>query len=90
MNEYLLYLAIGFGILLVALIIPGIKIIAEAILKLLIDFLTEVLKHKSTFVIWAIKTLASDHMRMLQHATQSRDSIDPTQRIRRKAEGYED
>lgn len=90
MNEYLLYLVIGFGILLVALIIPGIKIIAEALLKLLLDFLTEVVKHKSTFVIWIIKTLASDHMRLIQHATQSRDVIDPTQRIRRKAEGYED
>lgn len=90
MNEYLTYLAIGFGLLLVALIIPGLKVFAEALLKALFEFLGELLKHKSTFIIWFIKTLTSDHARVFQHALQSRDDIDPTQKIRRKAEGYED
>lgn len=90
MNQYLLYIAIGFGVLLVALIVPGLKVIAEAIFKALFELLGELLKHKGTFVVWIIKTLSSDHMRILQHAAQSRDTIDPTQKIRRKAEGYED
>jgi len=90
MNQYLMYIGIGFGVLLVCLVIPGVKILAEAIFKGIVEFTTEMLKHKSTFIIWFIKTLASDHMRILQHATQARDTIDPTQRIRRKAMGYED
>lgn len=90
MNQYLFYLAIGFGILLVALVVPGLKVIAEAIFKALFELLGELIKHKGTFLVWIIKTLSSDHIRILQHATQSRDTIDPTQKIRRKAEGYED
>ncbi|MFY2597426.1 hypothetical protein ACOTHJ_15320 [Achromobacter xylosoxidans] len=90
MNQYLIYIGIGFAILLVCLIIPGVKIIAEAIFKGLVEMTTELFKHKSSFVIWLIKTLVSDHLRVLQHATQSRDTIDPTQSIRRKALGYDD
>ena len=90
MNQYLTYIAIGFGLLLVALVVPGLKVIAEAIFKALFEMLTELFKHKGTFVIWIIKTLTSDHVRVFQHASQSRDVIDPTQKIRRKAEGYED
>lgn len=90
MNQYLFYIAIGFGILLVALVIPGLKVIAEAIFKALFELLGELIKHKGTFIVWIIKTLTSDHIRVIQHATQSRDTIDPTQKIRRKAEGYED
>lgn len=90
MNQYLFYIAIGFGILLVALVVPGLKVIAEAVFKALFELLGELIKHKGTFVVWIIKTLTSDHIRVLQHAMQSRDTIDPTQKIRRKAEGYED
>lgn len=90
MNQYLFYIAIGFGVLLVALVVPGLKVIAEAIFKALFELLGELVKHKGTFVVWIVKTLTSDHIRVLQHASQSRDSIDPTQKIRRKAEGYDD
>lgn len=90
MNQYLTYIAIGFGLLLVALVVPGLKVIAEAIFKALFELATELFKHKGTFVIWIIKTLTSDHFRVIQHAVQARDVIDPTQKIRRKAEGYED
>lgn len=90
MNQYLMYLAIGIGILMLALIVPGLKIIAEAILKAIMEFFVELLKHKGTFLIWLVKTLASDHARILQHASQSRYEIDPTEKIKRKAEGYED
>ncbi len=90
MNQYLTYIAIGFGLLLVALVVPGLKVIAEAIFKALFEVLGELLKHKGTFIVWIIKTLSADHMRVFQHASQARDVIDPTQKIRRKAEGYED
>lgn len=90
MNEYLFYFAIGFGVLLLALVVPGLKVIAEAVVKLLMDFIVEVVKHKGTFVVWFVKTLASDHVLVFVHATKPRDEIDPTQRIRRKAKGYED
>ncbi|MBU9199817.1 hypothetical protein KTD31_00190 [Burkholderia multivorans] len=90
MNEYLAYIAIGFGLLLVSLVVPGLKVIAEAIFKALFELITELFKHKATFIVWIIKTLSSDHVRVIQHATQARDVIDPTQKIRRKAEGYED
>lgn len=90
MNQYLVYLAIGFGLLLVALVVPGLKVIAEALFKALFELLGELLKHKGTFLIWLIKTLFSDHARVLQHALQSRDVLDPTQKIRRKAQGYDD
>lgn len=90
MNQYLIYIGIGFAVLIVCLIIPGVKIIAEAIFKGIVEMATELFKHKSTFIIWFIKTLASDHLRVIQHATQARDTIDPTQSIRRKALGYDD
>lgn len=90
MNQYLLYLAIGFGLLLVALVVPGLKVIAEAVFKALFDILSELVKHKGTFLVWIVKTLSADHVRVIQHALRSRDVIDPTQKIRRKAEGYED
>ncbi len=90
MNQYLTYILIGFGLLLVALVVPGVKVIAEAIFKALFELLGELVKHKGTFVVWLVKTLFADHARVLRHASQSRDSIDPTQKIRRKAEGYED
>jgi len=90
MNQYLFYIAIGFGILLVSLVVPGLKVIAEAIFKALFELLGELIKHKGTFVVWIIKTLTSDHIRVIQHATQSSNVIDPTQKIRRKAEGYDD
>lgn len=90
MNEYLVYIAIFVGVLLVCLVIPGVKVIAEAILKLSIELGGGLLKNKSNFVIWYIKTLLSDHVAIVRHATQSRDTIDPTQHVRRHAEGYED
>lgn len=90
MNQYLFYAGVAVAILLVCLVIPGLKIIAEAILKGVIEFLTELLKHKSTFIIWFIKTLFADHFLLLRHATTARDTIDPTQRIRRAAMGYDD
>jgi len=89
-NQYLFYVGIGFAILLVCLVIPGLKIIAEAIFKGIIEFLTEVLKHKSTFIVWFVKTLFADHFLVVKHATTARDTIDPTQRIRRAAMGYDD
>ena len=90
MNQYLIYVAIGFAILLIALVVPGLKVIAEAVFKVLFELLTELFKHKGTFMIWLIKTLSSDHGRIFKHATQSRDVLDPTQKIRRKADGYDD
>lgn len=89
MNQYLVYLLIGVGILLVCLVIPGLKVIAEGVIKLFMEFFVEVIKHKWTFVIWLIKTLVGDHFRLLVHATKPRDEIDPTQKIRRKAKGYD-
>lgn len=85
-----MYLAIGVGLLLVALVIPGLRVMAEAVLKVIFEFFVEILRHKGTFAIWFIKTLFADHSRVFKHATQSRDVIDPTQKIRRKAEGYDD
>jgi hypothetical protein len=90
MNQYLFYIAIAFGLLLVALVVPGLKVIAEALFKAMFELLGELVKHKGTFMVWIIKTLTGDHMRVIKHAMQSRDTLDPTQKIRRKAEGYED
>ncbi|WP_087866174.1 hypothetical protein [Comamonas thiooxydans] len=90
MNEFFFYGLIGVGVVLVLMVVPGTKVLGEALLKLLIDFIAELLKHKSSFVVWALKTLVSDHYRIIQHAFTSRDTLDPTQRIRRKQMGYED
>lgn len=90
MNEYLTYLAIGAGVLFLSLLVPGLKVVAEGIIKALFEFLVELVKHKGTFVIWGIKTLAGDHARVLQHAFQAQDDLDPTQKVRRAAEGYDD
>lgn len=90
MNEFFFYGLIGVGVVLVLMVVPGTKVLGEALLKLLIDFIAELLKHKSSFVVWALKTLVSDHYRIIQHAVTSRDTLDPTQRIRRKQMGYED
>lgn len=90
MNQYLAYLAIGVGVLLLSLLVPGLKIIAEGIIKALVEFIVEIFKHKGTFMVWLVKTLVSDHVRLLQHAVKSRDTLDPTQKVRRAAEGYDD
>ena len=90
MSDYLIYLGVGLGALLLALIIPGIKVLAEALLKLFFELFVGLFKHKGNFVIWFIKTLFSDHARIFKHALTARDEIDPTQKIRRKAQGYED
>lgn len=88
MNEILTYLAIGVGLLFLALLVPGLKLIAEGIIRAGLDFFIEILKHKGTFLIWAIKTLAGDHSRVFQHALQTEEVLDPTQKARRSAEGH--
>lgn len=90
MNQLLIYSLIAIGGLLVALMIPGVKVIAEMVLKGLVELMGNLLKHKSSFLIWAVKTLISDHVRLFEHAIQARDTIDPTQKIRRKVMGYDD
>lgn len=90
MNEILVYAAIGFAALLLAMVVPGLKVIAEAVFKLVVDFFVEIFKHKSTFLIWFVKTLMADHLALFIHAVKKRDEIDPTQKIRRQAKGYED
>lgn len=87
MNEYLTYAGIGVGLLFLSLLVPGLKVISEGIIKAVFEFFLELVKHKGTFAIWFVKTLLSDHARVLQHATQSEDDLDPTQRVRRQAEG---
>jgi len=89
MNEILMYVAIGFGILILALIVPGLKLIAEALLKVFLEGVYSVLRHKGLFLVWVVKTLATDHIRILRHAFTARDTLDPTQKVRRKVEGYE-
>lgn len=90
MNQYVIYGAIALGCLVLALLIPGVKVIAELLLKAIVTVTTEILKHKGTFLIWFVKTLSADHGRVFKHATQSKNDLDPTQKIRRKAAGYED
>lgn len=90
MNQYLVYAAIGLGLLLVAMVVPGLKVLAEAILKLLLELFVEIFKRKGMFLVWMVKTLTGDHVRVFQHAMQTRDTLDPTEKIRREAEGYED
>ena len=90
MNQYLYYIAIGFGILLVMMLIPGIKVVAEWILKTILDLFVEVFKHKGTFMVWLVKTVVGDHGRVFRHASTARDELDPTQKIRRAEAGYED
>lgn len=90
MNEYLTYFGIGLAVLFVALFVPGIKLLAEFILKNLLEGFFVLIQHKWSFVVWAIKTLFSDHARVIRHATTPRDVLDPTQKIRRKLEGYEE
>lgn len=89
MNQYALYGLLGLGILILSLVIPGVKVVSEALFKALMAFLVEILKHKGTFMVWFIKTITSDHLRVLQHATMARDALDPTQKIRRKAAGFD-
>lgn len=90
MNQYLIYGAMGLGALVLALLIPGVKVLAELLLKGLVSLTTELLKHKGTFFVWFVKTLGADHVRIVKHAIQKRDELDPTQKIRRQAAGYED
>lgn len=90
MNTLLMYALIGLGVLLVMLLIPGVKVLAELVLKGLLGLFGEVLRHKGIFGVWFVKTIVSDHARLFRHATTSRDKLDPTQKIRREAAGYED
>lgn len=90
MNQYMTYIALGFGVLFLSLLVPGLKVIAEAILKGLMSFLGEILKHKGTFMVWLVKTIIADHARVFQHATRTKDDLDPTQKVRRAAEGRGD
>jgi hypothetical protein len=90
MNQYLAYIGIGLGILLVCMVVPGLKVVAEAIFKLLFEFLVEVVKRKGSFLVWLVKTLVGDHGRLIMHALQTRETLDPTEQIRLEAEGYAD
>jgi hypothetical protein len=90
MNQYLAYIGIGLGILLVCMVIPGLKVVSEAIFKLLFEFIVEVVKRKASFWVWLIKTLVGDHGRLFMHALQTRETLDPTEQIRLEAEGYTD
>lgn len=90
MNQILAYMGIGVGLLFVALLIPGLKLIAEAILKVLLDVFFGMFRQKGSFIVWFFKTIIGDHARIFRHATTSRDVIDPTNKVRRKAKGYED
>lgn len=90
MNQVLTYIAIGGGLLLLSLLIPGLKLVAEAILKVSMEFFFSLFRHKGSFVVWFLKTIVSDHSRVLRHATTSRDIIDPTIKVKRQTQGYED
>ena len=68
------------------LLVPGLSIIAQALIKLAFDFVVELVKHKGTFIVWLVKTLLSDHKRVIRHALLSKDSLDPTQKVRNSAE----
>lgn len=82
MNEYLVYAGIVLGTLFLALLVPGLRVLAEPIVKGLIEIVFELLKHKGSFVIWFFKTLYQDHLLVFKHMCQAKDSIDPTQRVR--------
>ena len=84
MNELLLYLLIGVGGLLVLLILPPTRPLAELALKAIVDALKVVLEHKMTFLIWLIKTISSDHVRVLEHMFKRQNDIDPTLKVRRR------
>lgn len=85
MNEYLTYIGIGAGLLLVSLLIPGIKVLTEPIAKGIMEIVIEVFKHKGSFVIWFIKTIYQDHLLIFRHMLTSKDTLDPTQRVREEA-----
>lgn len=89
MNQYLTYIAIGVGLLFLSLLVPGLKIIAEGIIKTVFEFFVEILKNKGSFAVWFIKTLLADHVKVIQHVLQPQDDIDPTAKVRRSAEGYD-
>ena len=83
------YAALGLGALALAYVFPLTSALTELVLKGLGMALLEIFKQKLAFIVWFIKTLSADHSRVMQHAFQSEDDIDPTQRIRRQAAGRE-
>jgi hypothetical protein len=89
MNEYLTYAGVALAILFVGLFIPGVKLFAEYMLKMVLEGLGFLLRSKGSVIIWLVKTLVADHARVMRHATVARDEIDPTQAIKRKQEGYD-
>ena len=92
MNEILLswlgYAGIGLAVLCLAYFIPFTHDLTVLVLKGLLFLLTELLRHKMAFLIWFFKTIMADHARVFQHATQTEEELDPTQKIRRQAKGY--
>lgn len=94
MNELLLtwagYAGIALCVLALAYIIPFTSGPTELLIKGLGFILMKLLEHKISFLIWFFKTISADHARVLQHASQTEEDIDPTQKIRRQAKGYAD
>ena len=94
MNELLVtwagYAGIAVCVLALAYMIPFTSTPTEWIIKGIGFILLELLKHKMSFLIWFFKTISADHSRVFQHAFQSEEDIDPTQKIKRKAKGYAD
>lgn len=94
MNEifvsWAMVVGIGFAALVLAYFIPFTQGLAILAFQGIFFVVKELLHHKWLFLIWFFKTIGSDHARVFQHATQTEEELDPTQRIRRQAKGYLD
>jgi hypothetical protein len=78
-------ISIGFVVALIVLasFIPGLKLLMDPIIKLVFMVIGELTKNGMEWVIWAAKRLYSAHLNIIVNLISTRESLDPTEKVRR-------
>ena len=67
--------------------IPGLEHFAKPIVGLLFTFLQAALENLWAWGIYLFKTLLYSHIELLKHLTLDEDSLDPSVKMKKEAEG---
>ena len=86
MNTIALYFLLGLGGLMLASVIPGLKILAEPLMKMFFEFLKFIFGNLSFWTIYAVKTIYRSHVGILYHLTHTKEQADPLYKMRASAE----
>ncbi len=87
MSTILFFIACGVLVLIVMSKLPGLEHFVKPIVGLLFTILQGVLENLWAWAIFLFKTLLYSHLDFFRHLILHEDSIDPSMRMKREAEG---